>query len=750
MDGDLNTKPEAAHRRGMAALLAPLLALPALAVLLPVERPVMIIGGVVGSLGGFFALALAFRAQRSAVAQSTALVLAESAESTARQRYEHILDSVADGVLVIDRDAQVTWANRAAGTLMASSPDRIRGTSPFSRLDVAERERLLRVFASGKVDSDAPYFTRVKIGGTSKHFEAFSVAAFDNPAIDGVVVSFRDVTQRQELMARLRDAQEHFRIAFDDAPVGMVISTIDGTMTRANQALADLLGRDPADLIGRSVYEFVHPDDPRSSDPDARLQNRAVVNEHRDAQLIHSDGTRIWASVHASYIMVDSQRLVLRHVEDITDRRLAVDPLTELPNRRQLTEHLSERLTIPDLQVHLLFCDLDNFKVINDSLGHAIGDELLRIIGARLRGCVRSSDMVARFGGDEFVVVASGAEYDAIMNLVERIETSVMRLRGQDLYVTASIGIVAATGSAVTADDLLRDADVAMYRAKQLGRARAEWFDLAHSGTIKRTHQLANDLHRAIARGELDVAYQPVVDLTSGAVSSVEALLRWPGAPDGISPIDLIRLAEETGMIRDIGRFIMGRAFRDASDWRRKLGTAADVTMTINASALEVGTESYIEDYVEMLARSGLAASSTAIELTETALMADVDRADATLTQLANLGVTLIVDDFGTGHSALMYLRRFPFTALKIDREFVDGLLDGKNDTAIVDSVIGLTKSLGMVAIAEGVETQEQLERLRDMGCRYGQGFLLGRPMRADEVETMLSSASLLAQLRKP
>jgi diguanylate cyclase (GGDEF)-like protein/PAS domain S-box-containing protein len=431
-------------------------------------------------------------------------------------------------------------------------------------------------------------------------------------------------------------------------------------------------------------------------------------------------------------------------IEDAIRERAVHDPLTGLPNRVLFVdrlEHALARLGRQDSLAAILFLDLDHFKLVNDSLGHHVGDELLTAAAPRLRQALRSSDTVARFGGDEFGILLEdiASERDAI-ETAERIAAIFARpfvLSGSEHFVTTSIGIALARGGE-RADDLIRDADAAMYRAKDRGRARYEVFDEGMRGRAIERLRVENDLRRAIERGELRLEYQPVVSLSNFSIVGVEALLRWRHPQRGeVPPSEFIPIAEENGLIEPIGRWVLEHACRQAAQWYQARPDAAPLTMSVNLSAVQVRRS--LPDVVRSVLRStGLDPACLSLEITETVMVRDAEGLGEVLQALKALGVRLVLDDFGTGYSSLSYLTRLPLDVLKVDRSFVDGLGSESRDTAITETIIAMSRALSLDVVAEGVETSAHVRELSRLGCGLAQGFHFSRAVSAEDITRAL------------
>ncbi|AWN49987.1 diguanylate cyclase [Methylobacterium terrae] len=440
-------------------------------------------------------------------------------------------------------------------------------------------------------------------------------------------------------------------------------------------------------------------------------------------------------------------------LEDVSARRAAesrahdlarLDPLTGLPNRLQLREHLDAalgRLQRTGEGCAVLLVDLDRFKPVNDTLGHPVGDALLHKVADRLRSMVRAGDTVARIGGDEFVVLQAGVSApDEAQALARRVVDLVGRtymIEGQLLSIGASVGVALAPADGYDADRLLKNADLALYRAKLDGRGTFRFFEPAMDARMQARRRLELDMRQALARREFQLHYQPQLNLADERLVGCEALIRWRHPERGlVSPLDFIPLAEEIGLIVPIGEWVIRQACRDAASWPRPLSVA------VNVSPAQFKSDRLVETIVSALSHAGLPASRLEIEITEGVLLQDNEKTLHTLHRLRALGVRVSMDDFGTGYSSLSYLRAFPFDKIKIDRSFVSDMEDKADGEAIIRAIAGLGRSLGMTTVAEGVETAEQLRRIRAEGCTDVQGYLISKPLPPDDLLRLLAAGS--------
>lgn len=434
------------------------------------------------------------------------------------------------------------------------------------------------------------------------------------------------------------------------------------------------------------------------------------------------------------------------------------DGLTGLANRSLLRNRLenalvrSRRTAVP---VGVLMCDMDGFKVVNDTLGHDVGDHLLVEVGTRISRCLREGDTVGRLGGDEFAIILDGTNALAVLETANRVLEALRKpfqLDGREIDIRASIGVTDSTGGSLEADALLCEADIAMYAAKAAGSDRIALFEPRMQTTLAARHALHGDLRQAVrSRGELGIEYQPVFDLSSGRPVSTEALVRWNNPQRGpVSPEEFIPAAEEMGLVNEIGRYVLRHACQQVSDWRSIAG-AHDLSVAVNVSAYQLCDNRFVAEVKAALADSGLPAAGLILELTESALLSDTARVHHRLIRLRELGIRIAIDDFGTGYSSLSYLRRLPIDILKIDRSFVSELGTESSEQArsLVKSIVRLGHDLGLVVVAEGIETDSELNEVKAAHCDFGQGYLLSVPSGPAQVQTLLEGCATLRRDRQ-
>ena len=555
------------------------------------------------------------------------------------------------------------------------------------------------------------------------------------------------IVRAQDAGDALRDSEARYRTVVED--VREVIFRIDaeGRWALLNRAWEELTHHTVADSLGRAVLEFVHVDDRQHhADLVLPVASGSVDEYRRELRLAGPDETAIWVEIHARPMHDDAGQFLGMSgtLTDITARRpleerLLVqafrDDLTGLANRalfKDRLEHaLTRRVARPSL-VALLFLDVDRFKTINDSLGHSAGDQVLTAIADRLRAVLRPEDTIARLGGDEFAIVVEGVSApEEALALAERIREAFeapFRYGDRQITIRSSIGVVVAGSGDRSADELLRDADVAMYRAKVSGQGSYALFEPSMQAEVAARMELEHDLRDAVERNQLSLAYQPIVSLADRRVVGVEALARWHHPVRGnIPPAIFIGSAEETGLIVALGRWVLRQACRDLAELRSLDGAGSDLRLSINVSPRQLRERTFVEDVLGALRVNLLPPSALTLEVTESVVL-DCGDQGIYLRALRSAGCQVALDDFGTGFSSLGHLRTLPIDELKIDVAFVRAVLDDGADAAIVASIVGLGAALGVAVVAEGIETEAVADRLLALSCPFGQGYLFGRP----------------------
>ncbi len=571
-----------------------------------------------------------------------------------------------------------------------------------------------------------------------------------------------DITARKEAEELLRQSEDRLQRIFDTAADAIVIADRDGQITFANEAAARIFGLSRQEITARTIddRDWAYTDtegEPFDSSQNPFYRVRATGEPIYEAQfgLANSVGARVIVSVNAAPLLDarGSFSGMVASFADVTERRTLQnrleyqalhDSLTGLANRSLLRDRLKqavERRRPNDTPIAVLFIDLDNFKYINDSLGHAVGDELIIEIGNRLTKSLRTGDTAARFGGDEFVVLlesVDGPHY--VIQVADRLLESLCEpflLSGREVFTTPSIGIAFSTGHADQPDELLRHADAAMYEAKRRGKARYEIFESSMSASALNRLETENDLRRALQKGEFFLHFQPKWDLSTNALYGFEALVRWNHPQRGlISPGDFIPIAEETGLIVPLGFMVLKGACEQAKIWCA--GLEKPLLMAVNVSSRQLQMPEIVPLVARVIEESGFSPACLILEITENSIVERTGDMLDTLNSLKSLGVKLAIDDFGTGYSSLAYLRAFPFDYLKIDRQFVTNVHEEGGNGVIISSMITLAHALDLTVIAEGAEQAEEVAHLRKLGCDLAQGYYFGRPMTAAHIEARL------------
>ncbi|MBV9455771.1 MAG: EAL domain-containing protein [Rubrobacter sp.] len=576
-----------------------------------------------------------------------------------------------------------------------------------------------------------------------------------------------DIDERKRTEERLRQAETRYRTLVERMPAVTYIQEIGGpdSAMYISPQIETLTGYSPEECKDPDLrWRMVHPDDRermRAEDERVVEPGEAYTTEYR---VVHRDGRIVWVRNESVVVQEEaSQSLYWQgFMLDITERKALEDELvhqafhdslTGLPNRTLFldrVEHILNRTQRRDDPVAVLFLDLDDFKVVNDSLRHEVGDQLLVAVGQRLKGCLRPSDIVARLGGDEYTILLKGiskvGDAEEVAKKIIRELRVPFAIEDHFIFVTVSIGIVLSDVAGGGAADLLRAADVAMYRAKNKGKARYEVFDRSKDTQALERLELENDLRKAIERDEFRVYYQPVFSLVSNYIAGMEALLRWEHPKRGMmSPAKFIPLAEETGLIVPIGRWVLEEACRQGREWQERCPTYPAPIVGVNLSLRQFQHPGLVGDIARILRDTGLDPGNLALEITESVAMHEVDSTVAVLGALKSLGVWLVIDDFGMGNSSLSYLAsQFKMEHLKIDGSFIREYLEDPNNSAIIPGLIDFAHAVGLRVIAEGVETAGQLRRLREIGCEFVQGDYVAKALPPAAANELLMTRAMV------
>jgi diguanylate cyclase (GGDEF)-like protein/PAS domain S-box-containing protein len=567
-----------------------------------------------------------------------------------------------------------------------------------------------------------------------------------------------EILEKQSLA--LAESEERFRSAFNYAPIGIALIAPNGSWLKVNHALCQILGYTEEEFLTRDFQSMLFTEDLGNTliKIHQLLSGKAPTCQ-MEQRYVHKDGHTVWASwsVSKTSESTSDQPNLIFQIQDITDKKLAEeklqyeathDALTNLPNRAHFMTKLAAALAAaqknPGYKVSVLFIDLDRFKVVNDSLGHLIGDLLLVGIAERLRECLRPSDMVARLGGDEFTILVGGKyEEKEAIRIAERIQEKFLipfDLDGHEVYSSASIGILHATENHRQPEDLMRDADTAMYQAKRAGKARHEVFDQDMHEAVKETLKLETDLRRAVEKDEFHVDYQPIYSLVHEKIEGFEALARWNHATlNNIPPEKFVALAEEIGLIDALGELILRKACLQMRQLKELMPESSPLVLSVNLSCKQFANPKLVTKIKRILEDTQFPADKLKLEITESVFFEYQENAVEMLVQLRDLGIEINIDDFGTGYSNLNYLMQLPISTLKIDRSFIAPMQANGAGTEIVQTIVTLARNLGMKVVAEGVENHAQLAQLKKLNCEGAQGYLFAAPMSFEEVRYFLN-----------
>jgi len=593
-----------------------------------------------------------------------------------------------------------------------------------------------------------------------RHISRFTDADGRSAGVIGVLT---DITDFKQVAQALEASEGRFKALTESAMDIVTVLDAEGRIRYQSPSVRHLLGYEPESMIGQCQFDLVHRDDgERMREAFAELLTRGQMERAVEFRVCRSDGEwRTLEAIGKNCFDVPEVRGIIVNTRDITDRKnieeriqhLAFhDALTGLPNRSLMQDRVSQAIGRAERSTKrfaVMFIDIDNFKNINDTLGHDVGDELLRQVAARLMDSVRTHDTIARQGGDEFIVLLDQLEgHQGATRVAQKILDALrlaFQVGGADQHVSGSIGIALYPDDGRDPPTLLKNADTAMFHGKALGKNTYQFFTPQMNIAVKRRAAMESNLRAAVKNGDFTLVYQPQIDLNTGEIVAFEALVRWVSEDSGtMMPGEFIPLAEETGLINDIGRWVLEEACRQAVTWQQ-MGYPAR-RMAINLSARQLADKGFVDLLVKILKETGLDANSLELEITESQVMRQGEGSVMLLNEIASMGVHLAVDDFGTGYSSLSYLKRLPIGKLKIDQSFVRDITVDPNDTAIVVAIISMAKSLDLDIIAEGIETAGQLTLLRAKGCSVGQGFYFSVPMSADDLTPMLAKKSIFEQ----
>jgi diguanylate cyclase (GGDEF)-like protein/PAS domain S-box-containing protein len=705
---------------------------------------------------------LAFlRATANIVGEAIARARTEHALRKSEARLRQLIATTLDAVITVDRSLTVIEWNRQAEATFGIAARAVLGL-PLRATFLPERDIELFTRLLGRYRSGRParlVRRRLETLARRANGEAFPVEITLAPAGSGADVTFtafiRDISERKRAERELEQREKRFRTIVEKSWSGVVL--LDGQLrfSFTGSSTQHLIGYEDHELLGRSLFDFIHPHDlPKTQAVLGDVVRQPNHEAHGEVRFLHKDEHYVWLEGFSQNLLHEpSVGAVVLNYRDVSQRkqqekqleyRAYYDSLTGLPNRLLFRDRLVNSLAAARRNrcgVAVMYLDVDHFKLVNDGLGHSFGDLLLADISRRLFEALRASDTISRIGGDEFsILLPEVTSTEAVAGVARKILDSLtkpFRVDGHELFITASIGISCYPNDGDDAETLLRCADAAMYRSKELGRNQAQLFTASMNERYVRRLALEQQLHHAVERGELELWYQPIYDRARRRIVSLEALLRWRDPARGlVQPAEFISLAEETGMIIPIGEWVIRTACRQLREWHMQ--GLDDVRMAVNISAVQLQQRDLVDVVRIALEECSLAPHLLELEITESAAMQNFELTMKVLRELRALGVGVAVDDFGTGQSSLTYLKHFPIDTVKIDKEFMQDVTSDETAAAIVSYVINLAHTLGLKVIAEGVETEEQYTFLRHYACDQMQGYLFSRPLPAGEILAFL------------
>lgn len=675
--------------------------------------------------------------------------LAESAE-----HHANLIDLAPDLIAICDSEGNIRTLNPAGCAILSIDASKAQGENIQSYVHADFRHLLDNGFS--ELTKEQRRVAMKFVADDAREVDADVAATIYEQAHDGqlpeIMIVARDVTEKNRALREVSEREEFLRTIMDTTVDGLITINEMGIIETANPAAENIFGYQQGGLLGEKVANLI---------PDARGRRQSdskTVLEGLEADFggavgreltgMRKEGSTFPLEVSLSDFVLRDRTHYIAVMRDITERKRAEDklrflatrdPLTHLPNRYMFSERLREATGDTDntgAKTAVLFIDLDNFKHINDAMGHAAGDVVLQLAGKRLESCVRGRDMVARLSGDEFTVILEGVRED---EEVEAVATRMLRqlsqpfhVDGKELYTSGSIGVIVYPDNCDTVDDLLKNVYTASHHAKKQGRNNYQFYSSTLSANALRRMALEHGLRHALENNEFHLAYQAKVDLSTGRIIGAEALARWTNPELGpVSPVEFVPVAEETGLIVPIGDWILETACRQAREWT-DIGLD-HVSVAVNLSARQFQHASLAERVGELLEQSGLSCELLDLELTESMLVENAEQTVKVLHDLKALGVSLSIDDFGTGYSSLSYLTKFPLDALKVDRSFVTGLPDNRDAVTMAKAIVNMAQNLGLKIIAEGVENERQSTFLHGLGSDIGQGYLFSRPVPFDD-----------------
>ncbi len=685
------------------------------------------------------------------------------AEESLRYReqfFRVLLENASDLISILDLDGIILYQSLSSERLLGWDADALIGQDFYRLQHDEDRESFAQTLQETMKEDGSTASVQNRLRHRDRHwchFESLCHNLIDNPVVGGIVVTSRDVTERRRVEAALKRERALFQQLFHNSPAGIVIIDDADLIVDVNRGFVDLFQYDAEELTGNLLSDFIVPENlaQEAAQLSKMVYERRTISHETVRRC--KDGSTVDVSVLGYPIeLAEGRTGAFGLYSDIGERKRAErklyhdafhDALTGLPNRTLLVERLERDLRRakrrPGYQFALLFIDLDRFKEINDSHGHATGDQLLIDTAMRLEGCLRPGDTTARLAGDEFTVLLEDVlEVAMATRVADRILEELKRpfeIAGQSIEISGSLGMVFGTAGYERAEELIRDADIAMYRAKSRGKACYEIFDAEMQKSALDRLRLESELARAIDERQQQLYYQPIISLATGRIAGFEALVRWRHPERGfLGPAEMIPICEDTGLIRPLGRWVVRQACSQTARWQKLFPQHDGIQVTVNISVKQILAPDFAQETADIAADAKIKPASVGLEIPES-LLANHPESASILWQLRKQGFRIQIDDFGTGHSSLRELYRSPVDTLKVDRSFIARMKPGGEDLEVVRAAAALGTGLGLAVVAEGVETSRQLEQVRELGLTHAQGFLFAKALPAEEVVNLIA-----------
>ncbi|WP_168714356.1 sensor domain-containing protein [Niallia nealsonii] len=669
--------------------------------------------------------------------------------------YRLIVENVSDLIVVADRDGYIKYASPSHERLLGHRSEEYEGKELFDFIQTEDTFKMQDWFQNEimlKKEIEVEYYLKSKEGNQVLVEGKVVPVASGNGKVEKMVLLAHDITKRKQFEKQLIESEERYRKLVEYSPETIFIH-IDGKIVYVNNAGLRLAGvQYIEEVVGKNILDFVSSEDLNYVENQIRKVEETGKTKLHDYQINRMDGTRLFVEALAFQTTYQENKAVQVIIRDITERKRAeekvrylayYDSLTGLPNRNLLFDYLNELLIAIKKEkqtLAVMFLDLDRFKMINDTLGHSYGDFLLQQVASRLKACLPKGSMLARYGGDEYIIVLQEKKLEAISRLSDQIIDKLAEpffLSDRQMFISPSIGISIYPKNGDVAEELIKNADAAMYLAKEKGKNTYQFYTSSLNSMDSCKLELENGLRNAIKNEEFTLYYQPQVDLNTNKIIGLEALIRWKHPKYGfVSPAEFIPIAEETGLIVAIGKWVLETACNQHKQWEEK--GFSPMRIAVNVSALQFRHKDFAKTIEQIISNTKCRASYLELEITES-VMQHLGETTTIMNELKELGVNLSIDDFGTGYSSLNYLRHFPINTLKIDKSFVDEINNGKNGEIIVKVIIDLGNRLGFQVIAEGIENKQQAIFLKQNNCHIGQGDFFSQPLPAEKMERLFS-----------